>query len=105
MEGILGAFLDEGKHADCGWDGEKALADMSDGTEAGRVFKNIDEDLPLVDVEGNKLSYVEYDAFSKGDDPLPPLVEGGRGPSRFVRDILGNVYYSNDHYESFQLVA
>ena len=89
-------------YADCAWDGGKALENMSEGTDAGRVFKNLDEDLPVLDNLGNKLTYTEYDAFSFGDDPSFPK---GRGLSRFVRDNLGNTYFTDDHYETFKLIS
>ena len=89
-------------YADCAWDGGKALEHMSEGTDAGRVFKNMDEDLPIFDNLGNKLTYTEYDAFSFGDDPSFPK---GRGLSRFVRDNLGNTYFTDDHYETFKLIS
>ena len=93
-------------YADCGWDGEKALENMSDGTDAGRVFKNKDGDLPSIDSNGKELSYTEYDAYQKGDDPI--IFENypdGRGPGRFVRDNLGNIYFTEDHYETFKLIS
>lgn len=89
-------------YADCAWDGGKALENMSEGTDAGRVFKNLDEDLPVLDNLGNKLTYTEYDAFSFGDDPSFPK---GRGLSRFVRDNLGNTYFTDDHYKTFKLIS
>ena len=94
-------------YEDCAWDGEKALDDLKDGTHAGEVWGNWDEDLPVVDAAGNELSYREYDAFSLGDDPLPSKVPGGRGPCRFVRDNLGNTYFTDDHYKSgsFKLIT
>lgn len=88
-------------YSDCGWDGRKALDYMTEGTNAGRPFYNKGSILPVFDPLGNKLSYTEYDAFSFGKDPLFPK---GRGLSRFVRDNLGNVYFTEDHYDSYSLV-
>ena len=92
-------------YEDCAWDGEKALENLKDGTRAGSVWGNVDGDLPLVDAADNPLSYREYDAFSLGDDPLPGLKPGGRGPCRFVRDNLGNTYFTDDHYDTFKLIV
>ena len=94
------------RYVDCGWDGKKALEGMAEGTDAGRTFKNIDEDLPMTDDMGNNLFYTEYDAYQKGDDPI--IYEEypeGRGPGRLVRDSLGNVYFSENHYETFTLIT
>lgn len=91
-------------YSNCAWDGEKALEDMTEGTQAGRIFKNTEEELPLIDKMGNKLSYREYDAYQKGFDPNP-LQDGQRGPCRFVRDNNGNVYYSDDHYDTFKRIV
>ena len=78
-------------YAECGWDGEKALANLADGTSAGKTFGNYEEILPTVDKAGNPLSYKEFDAFSLGDDPRFPTQ---RGLSRFVKDNLGNIYFT-----------
>lgn len=92
-------------YSDCAWDGEKALANLTEGTHAGTEWANWDEDLPILDAAHNRLSYTEYDAFSLGDDPLPSEKPGGRGPCRFVRDNLGNTYFTDDHYETFKLIT
>ena len=94
------------RYADCDWDGEKALEDMTDGSSAGNVFKNKDEDLPIYDKTGKELSYTEYDVFSLGEAPdFDPKRPWLRGEYRFVRDNLGNVYFTKDHYESFTLIT
>ena len=90
-------------YEDCGWDAPKALENMADGTDAGRVWLNREGDLPEFDAAHNELSYIEYDAYSFGDDPNP-LKEGWRGPSRFLRDNNGKVYYTDDHYDSFRVI-
>lgn len=93
-------------YEECAWDGEKALEKLAEGTHAGQTWGNKEGLLPSTDVTGNTLSYREYDAYSLGDDPEPPLHPGGRGGCRFVRDNLGNVYFTNDHYKkgSFMLI-
>ncbi len=79
---------------------------MKPGTHAGGVFDNRDLDLPEFDDMGRKLSYTEYDAYQFGDDPefphLPDHMK--RGKNRFVRDNLGNTYFTDDHYETFTLI-
>ena len=92
-------------YEECGWDGEKALENMSEGSSAGKVFTNREELLPVFDEEGNKLVYHEYDAFSLGDAPdFDPTHSTLRGLCRFVRDNHGNVYYTDDHYMSYKLI-
>ena len=91
------------KYEDCGWDGEKALESMSEGSSAGKDYGNWDELLPTVDSDGNELSYLEFDAYNRGEDPFRKSPKG-RGTCRFVRDNLGNVYYTEDHYDTFSLV-
>lgn len=94
------------RYADCGWDGEKALEDMTDGSSAGKLFENRDGDLPIIDSAGNKLSYTEYDVFSLGEAPdFDPERPWLRGWYRFVRDNLGNIYFTKDHYNSFTLIT
>lgn len=89
-------------YADYAWDGEKALECMSDGTDAGRVFYNLDEDLPVFDNMEKELTYTEYDAYPFGSDPKFPK---SRGLCRLVRDNLGNVYFTDDHYKTFSLIS
>ena len=89
-------------YADYAWDGEKALERMSDGTNAGKVFNNLDEDLPVLDNMKKELTYTEYDAYPLGKDPKFPK---SRGLCRFVRDNLGNVYFTEDHYKTFSLIS
>ena len=93
-------------YAECGWDGEKALESMTEGTSAGRPFKNREELLPIFDGTGNELTYHEFDAFSLGDDPeFDPENPHLRGLCRFVRDNLGNTYFTDDHYSTFTLIT
>ena len=91
-------------YEDCGWEAEKALEKMTDGTRAGAAWINKDHDLPDLDELGHKLIYREFDAYPKGFDPIY-LKEGDRGSGRFVRDNLGNTYFTADHYENFQLIS
>ena len=73
----------------------------SDGTRAGRLFKN-DKDpipgkrakLPVKNLKGDPITYKEYDVNDK-------IVGKGRGDERFVRGSDGSVYYTSDHYKGF----
>ena len=84
---------------EAGWDGEIALENMKEGTSAGKVFENWDDDLP-VEKDGVILSYKEYDAYQIGDEPGFKH----RGSARFVRDNTGTVYYTDDHYETYSII-
>lgn len=75
-----------------GWSGN--VASQTPGTKAGSSFKNRDARLPTMDKNGKLITYQEFDVNSK----LPNI---GRDSERFVKGSDGNLYYTNDHYESF----
>ena len=90
------------------WDGDRALEDLPLGHSAGKDFSNRDCDLPSFDAEGNPLRYNEFDAYPYGSDPGKKLLANGkesRGINRFVRDNLGNVYFTDDHYETYKMIT
>ena len=92
-------------YADCDWNAKKALENFADGTDAGRRFYNRDNVLPIYDSNGSELIYHEFDAYSLGDDPeFDPEKPWLRGFCRFVRDNLGNTYYTEDHYDTLRLI-
>lgn len=79
-----------------GWKG--LLDDATAGTQAGGVWHNRDKDLPQFDTKGNALTYREFDTFNKAPDVW-------RDAERFVVSSDGNVYYTEDHYETFILIT
>lgn len=70
------------------------VAGQSEGTKAGKSYKNRDNKLPAQDSDGNKIDYKEYDV----NDKIPNM---NRDAERLVRGSDGNVYYTNDHYKNF----
>jgi RHS repeat-associated protein len=68
------------------------------GYRGGRVFQNDGrgggQRLPSLDVDGNPITYYEYD--------INPYVPGvNRGPERIVIGTDGSRYYTNNHYRTF----
>ena len=90
----------------CSWDGKTALKNLPDHSQAGKPFFNIDKKLPVFDANGNKIRYNEFDAYPFGSDPgkeFNGMIT--RGQSRFIRDDFGNVYFTNNHHESYRLIT
>lgn len=77
------------KYDKAGWKG--SVSGQTDGTRAGREYKNKDGQLPLKDSDGNGISYREWDVNNKqtGD---------GRDKERFVTGSDDSVYYTDSHY-------
>ncbi|NUF26964.1 VENN motif pre-toxin domain-containing protein [Gilliamella sp. ESL0254] len=75
-----------------GWNGN--FNGQTPGTNAGRIFKNSDNQLPKVDSNGNPITYREFDVNNR--------IQGqARDAERFVRGSNGSVYYTNNHYQTF----
>ena len=92
----------------CDWNGPMAMDMLPEGSSAGKDFFNWDEDLPVFDAYGKELSYNEFDAYPFGSDPGKKILKNGeetRGINRFVRDNLGNVYFTDDHYETYKMIT
>ena len=86
--------------------GKTALNNLPDHSQAGKPFFNIDKKLPVFDANGNKIRYNEFDAYPFGSDPgkeFNGMIT--RGQSRFIRDDFGNVYFTNNHHESYRLIT
>ncbi len=67
------------------------------GYIGGRKFKNLEKLLPKKDTDGNLIFYREWD--------VNPIIKGkNRGKERLVTGSDGKVYYTNNHYKSFQKV-
>ncbi|HWP79907.1 MAG TPA: ribonuclease domain-containing protein [Candidatus Acidoferrum sp.] len=72
-----------------GWKGN--YGGQAPGTKAGKVYRNADELLPKMDLDGNMISYREFDINS-------PAQGIGRDVERFVVGSDGSVYYTDSHY-------
>ncbi len=65
-----------------------------DGYVGGRVFQNRENQLPINDDQGNKITYQEWD--------VNPKVQGqNRGTQRMCTGSDGRSWYTNDHYRTF----
>ena len=80
------------KYENVNWKGNRV--DATDGTKAGRTWSNRDAQLPNTDVNGNKITYKEYDVNNK----IPNV---DRDKCRFIRGSDGSVYYTDNHYITF----
>jgi len=80
------------KYTSNDWRGN--VAGQSEGTKAGKSYKNRDSKLPTVNSKGDNITYKEYDV----NDKIPNM---NRDAERLVRGSDGNIYYTNDHYGSF----
>lgn len=68
-----------------------------DGYVGGRTFYNRENQLPMNDDKGNRISYQEWDVH--------PKVQGqNRGRERIVTGDDGRSWYTNDHYKTFILI-
>ncbi|MBQ3497814.1 MAG: DUF4417 domain-containing protein [Clostridia bacterium] len=70
-------------------------AGQTPGTKAGSAWNNNPPILPQTDSKGNSLSYREFDVNNK----LPGQF---RDNERFVQSSDGKIYYTSDHYYTFQ---
>lgn len=77
------------RYSQAGWKGN--LPNQTLGTCAGGRYRNDDNQLPSIDVNGVKISYREWDVNNK---------EAGkpRDSERFVTGTDGSVYYTDSHY-------
>lgn len=65
---------------------------------AGKNYGNKDSSLPVKDKYGERITYEEFDVL-----PMESGVKN-RGKLRFVRGSDNSVYYSPDHYNSFERI-
>jgi len=63
---------------------------------AGGIWDNEDNQLPIYDANGDAIIYREFD--------INPPGFNGRDDCRFVSGSDGNVYYTSDHYVTFYKV-
>jgi guanyl-specific ribonuclease Sa len=65
--------------------------------KGGKIFKNWENKLPLVNKHDNKILYREWDiqTYKSGKN---------RGPERLVTGDDGSVWYTNDHYKTFKRI-
>ena len=80
------------KYEKNGWNGN--FNGQTPGTNAGRTFKNSDNQLPTVDSKGSPITYREFDVNNK-------ISGQARDAERFIRGSDGSVYYTNNHYQTF----
>lgn len=82
------------KYEKYGWKNHK---EQSSGTKAGKKYSNRDHRLPETDSNGQRTQYYEYDVNNRSSN-------SERDNQRFVRDDNGNVYYTDDHYDTFRKI-
>ena len=70
---------------------------QTEGTAAGKKFRNADNSLPNIDKYDSPITYKEFDVNNK-------LPSKGRDGERFVRGSDGSVYYTDDHYKTFKQI-
>jgi len=75
------------------WEEGSIPEDWHEHSSAGKDWGNRDGDLPSESINGDKITYNEYDVNDCGG--------GNRDAERFVRGSDESVYYTNDHYHSF----
>ena len=78
-----------------GWQGN--VSGQTPGTGAGSTWKNNKNQLPSTDLSGNPITYKEFDVNNK-------IAGAGRDSERFVVGSDGSVYYTNDHYITFNKI-
>lgn len=78
-----------------GWEGN--FKGQTEGTAAGKKFRNADNVLPTTDQYNTPITYKEFDVNNK-------LPSRGRDGERFVRGSDGSVYYTEDHYKTFKKI-
>lgn len=79
------------RHEEHGWDGKFGPGSPRYGGE----FNNKQYKLPVVDGNGNPITYKEFDVYN--------VVS--RDANRFIAGSDGNVYFTNDHYKVFSLIV
>lgn len=77
------------------WEGN--FKGQTEGTAAGKKFRNADNVLPTTDQYNTPITYKEFDVNNK-------LPSRGRDGERFVRGSDGSVYYTEDHYKTFKKI-
>jgi hypothetical protein len=77
------------KYDESGWRGN--FSGQTPGTAAGSKFNNTNGYLPTTDVNGNPITYREFDINNR----IPEL---SRDAERFVMGSDGSVYYTDSHY-------
>jgi len=76
-----------------GWQGN--FSGQTEGTAAGGVYHNVPpSELPETDIDGNDISYREFDVNNHVDGE-------DRDGERFVVGSDNSVYYTADHYTTF----
>jgi hypothetical protein len=75
----------------------RATGKAPEGFKGGQVFKNKEGLLPTLDKSGKSITYREWDV-----NPLKKGVD--RGAERIVTGSDGRVYYTTDHYKTFNLL-
>ena len=83
------------KYSDIKWEGN--FKGQTEGTAAGKKFRNADNSLPNIDKHDSPITYKEFDVNNK-------LPSKGRDGERFVRGSDGSVYYTDDHYKTFKQI-
>ena len=78
-----------------GWEGN--FKGQTEGTAAGKKFRNADNVLPATNQHNTPITYKEFDVNNK-------LPSQGRDGKRFVRGSDGSVYYTEDHYKTFKKI-
>jgi guanyl-specific ribonuclease Sa len=63
----------------------------------GRIFKNLEQRLPKIDQNRQKIRYQEWDVNRKSKGK-------NRGKERLITGSDNKDYYTKDHYKSFELL-
>ena len=75
-----------------GWKGN--VPGQTEGTKAGKTYHNQSGALPSKDIDGNPITYREFDVNNKAPGQ-------GRDAQRFLVGSDGSIYYTDDHYIRF----
>lgn len=78
-----------------GWSGN--VPEQTPGTAADSKYRNRDGKLPSEDSSGKGISYKEFDVNNK-------LPNQTRDAERFVVGDDGSVYYTTNHYKTFNQI-
>ena len=89
---LPGNYVSKQEAQQLGWSGGSVEPYAGEGTASGSSFGNYEERLP----EAKGRSYHECDIDTVGED--------SRGAKRLVYSNDGLIYYTEDHYESFDLL-
>ena len=76
------------KYDNAGWQGN--VSGQTQGTNAGRIWGNRDGQLPTVDMDGNSITYREFDVNNYNGV--------SRDGERFIVGSDGSVWYTDSHY-------